>query len=98
MTQVSFNQYQTKATAKYGKILFSTRRWAQYLHREPPFPAARDICPPGLTHIPSTLGCTASGRFLGVTASECQGLAHWQEEDDAVLLELEFKHPNLPEG
>ena len=34
----------------------------------------------------------------GVTAAQCQELTHLQEEDDAVLLELEFKHPNLPEG
>lgn len=34
----------------------------------------------------------------GVTATQHQGLAYPQEEDDAVLLELEFKHTNLPEG
>lgn len=40
----------------------------------------------------------SSWEISGVTATQCQGLTHPQEVDDAVLLKLEFKHPNLPEG
>lgn len=31
----------------------------------PPFPAARDICPPGLTHTPSTRAAGQAAQLLG---------------------------------
>lgn len=81
-TQISFNQYQTKATAKYQEMGSSVLA----MNPNPLLPGT------SIHQDPHASPAHGQHSFW------CQEPAQPQEEEDAALSEQEFKHPHLPEG